>query len=662
MIGKIVSERYKILKYLGGGMSSVYLAEDIILSRNVVVKMIKVDQHDLDKSKLRFQREVQSTIQLSHPNIVNVLDVDETYEYHLLVTEVVNGPTLKEYIRDNHPIDIDEIIRLSVQVLSGMKHAHSAGIIHRDIKPQNILLDEKNQVKITDFGIAKALSETRMTETNQVMGSVQYISPEQAKGQSTDERTDIYSFGILLFELLTGKLPFEGETPVSVALKHISESMPDINQYRDVPQGLKNIVMKCTEKNPLDRFRHVDDVVLAIDEYKENNTPYVSKNNAAGESATVVTPVPVKASEENKIKENPNAQESPEKEEKKKKRGMLFLLPLILLLAGAGIIIYLLYFTEEEITTSVLPDLEEMTLDEAESALTEHQLVLGEVTEEYNDTLPEGEIIETTPAPGTELEFQSTVDVLVSQGIEPEEMQDYVGEMYDAVQNQLNSFGFNAVNVEERYDESEPGTILSQSIDAGTEIHPEDENLTLEISQGVEPVEIRNFTGESVDTAVSELEADGFNVSVIQEIYHDSIGEGNVVSQDPSYGDFLPGSTINLISSLGEEPAREMQYVQTVPISYPEDEDSQDSSDSGSGSDSDSDSEAAEEDENEPVEVEIFLGDRDNNIGDVFDSIEITEDSTYTIRMIIEEDEEGEFKIEVDGETIMEETVPYSNE
>ena len=206
MIGQLLSERYKVLKYLGGGMSSVYLAEDIILNRDVVVKMIKVDVHNKDKSRQRFQREVESTIQLSHPNIVNVLDVDETDEYQLLVTEMVDGPTLKQYIDDNHEISIDEAVELSVQILKGIEHAHERGIIHRDIKPQNILLDSEKKVRITDFGIAKALSETRMTETNQVMGSVQYISPEQAKGQNTDERTDIYSFGIVLFELLTGQV------------------------------------------------------------------------------------------------------------------------------------------------------------------------------------------------------------------------------------------------------------------------------------------------------------------------------------------------------------------------------------------------------------------------------------------------------------------------
>ena len=234
-----MSDRYKITKYLGGGMSSVYLAEDIILGRDVVVKMIKADPLDKEKSVKRFQREVESTIQLSHPNIVSVIDVDETEEYHILVTEVVHGPNLKEYIMKNHPIDIDEVISIAMMTLRGIQHAHDRGIIHRDIKPQNILMDDSGKVKITDFGIAKALSETRMTETNQVIGSVQYISPEQAKGQSTDERTDIYSFGVMLFELLTGVLPYQAETAVSVALKHISEPFPDINQYREVPIGLK---------------------------------------------------------------------------------------------------------------------------------------------------------------------------------------------------------------------------------------------------------------------------------------------------------------------------------------------------------------------------------------------------------------------------------------
>lgn len=215
MIGEVISERYKIVKYLGGGMSSVYLATDIILNREVVVKMIKADPLDKEKSVRRFQREVESTIQLSHPNIVSVLDVDETDEYHILVTEVVHGVNLKEHILKNSPLDIDEVIRIAMMTLRGIEHAHDRGIIHRDIKPQNILLDTNGRVKITDFGIAKALSETRMTETNQVIGSVQYISPEQAKGQNTDERTDIYSFGVMLFELLTGRLPYEAETAVS---------------------------------------------------------------------------------------------------------------------------------------------------------------------------------------------------------------------------------------------------------------------------------------------------------------------------------------------------------------------------------------------------------------------------------------------------------------
>jgi Serine/threonine protein kinase len=292
VIGKVVSERYKIAKYLGGGMSSVYLATDIILNREVVVKMIKADPLDKEKSVRRFQREVESTIQLSHPNIVSVLDVDETDEYHILVTEVVHGPDLKEYILKNNPLEIDEVISIAMMTLRGIEHAHDRGIIHRDIKPQNILLDKDGRVKITDFGIAKALSETRMTETNQVIGSVQYISPEQAKGQNTDERTDIYSFGVMLFELLTGRLPYEAETAVSVALKHISEPFPDISDYRDIPVGLKNIIMKCTEKEPVNRYRHADDVLSALVYYKDITDPYTPVKKEEQEK-TMITAAPV---------------------------------------------------------------------------------------------------------------------------------------------------------------------------------------------------------------------------------------------------------------------------------------------------------------------------------------------------------------------------------
>ncbi|HBV23241.1 MAG TPA: Stk1 family PASTA domain-containing Ser/Thr kinase [Jeotgalicoccus sp.] len=650
-MGNVVSERYKILKYLGGGMSSVYLATDIILNREVVVKMIKADPVDKEKSVRRFQREVESTIQLSHPNIVSVLDVDETEEYHILVTEVVHGPNLKEHILNNSPLDIDEVISIAMMTLRGIEHAHDRGIIHRDIKPQNILLDTNGRVKITDFGIAKALSETRMTETNQVIGSVQYISPEQAKGHNTDERTDIYSFGVMLFELLTGHLPYEAETAVSVALKHISEPFPNISDYRDIPVGLKNIVMKCTEKEPLNRYRHADDVLSALVYYKDVSEPYVPVKKEEHEK-TVVTAVPAKETSkaEHKVKAAPlpvqeqkKTQDAAEEPKKKRRKWPWILFILFFLLAAAAVIVYLLW--PRQSPTVSIENLQNMTVEEAEEYLLAEDLVTGNITETYHDNFEEGMIIETSPVSGAEVERGGAVDMLVSLGEEPYTMTDYTGEMYEEVEAELEAAGFTNIDSEGQYSDQAPGTILDQDVAAGEELYPDGSPITFTVSDGVEPIPITNYAGTPLETARAELESQGFIVIVTNEIYSDEVPEGAVVSQSPNYGDFLPGSTIELIVSLGEEPASETTYQISLNIPYPEEEKS--SSSAGDKGDKDP----------EPVEAEIFIEDKDNDIKDVSETIEITEDTNHTISLILVEGESGQYRVEVDGEEVISETV-----
>lgn len=658
MIGNVVSERYKILKYLGGGMSSVYLATDIILNREVVVKMIKADPVDKEKSVRRFRREVASAIQLSHPNIVSVLDVDETDEYHILVTEVVHGPNLKEHILNNNPLDIDEVISIAMMTLRGIEHAHDRGIIHRDIKPQNILLDTNGRVKITDFGIAKALSETRMTETNQVIGSVQYISPEQAKGHNTDERTDIYSFGVMLFELLTGHLPYEAETAVSVALKHISEPFPDISRYRDIPVGLKNIVMKCTEKEPLNRYRHADDVLSALVYYKDVSEPYVTvKKDEQEKTMTAVTAeeksaaekevkaVPLPVQEEEKI--NPAAEEP----KKKRRKWPWILFILFFLLAAAAIIVYLLW--PRQSPTVNIENMQNMTVEEAEEYLLSEDLVTGNISETYHDSFEEGIIIETSPVSGAEVERGGTVDMLVSLGEEPYTMTDYTGEMYEEVEAELEAAGFTNIDSEGQYSDQAPGTILDQDVAAGEELYPDGSPITFTVSDGVEPIPITNYTGTSLEAARTELESQGFIVNVTTEVYSNEVEEGAIVSQDPSYGDFLPGSQINVIVSLGEEPPNETTYQISLNIPYPE----EDTADKPSSSSSE-DKEASKADSDpEPVEAEIFIGDKDNDIKEVSETIEITEDTNHTISLILLEEEAGQYRVEVDGEEVISETV-----
>ncbi|CAD2076655.1 Serine/threonine-protein kinase PrkC [Jeotgalicoccus aerolatus] len=654
MIGEVISERYKIVKYLGGGMSSVYLATDIILNREVVVKMIKADPLDKEKSVRRFQREVESTIQLSHPNIVSVLDVDETDEYHILVTEVVHGVNLKEHILKNSPLDIDEVIRIAMMTLRGIEHAHDRGIIHRDIKPQNILLDTNGRVKITDFGIAKALSETRMTETNQVIGSVQYISPEQAKGQNTDERTDIYSFGVMLFELLTGRLPYEAETAVSVALKHISEPFPNISEYRDIPVGLKNIIMKCTEKEPVNRYRHADDVLSALVYYKDISEPYEPVKKEEQEK-TMVTPIPaakpsepVKAAEEEPVSKENNEAETEPKKKRRKWPWILFIL--LFLLAAAAVIVYLLW--PRQSPTVSLENLQNATVEEAEEYLLSEDLVAGEVSETYDENFEEGMIIETEPVSGTDVERGSSVDMLVSLGEEPYTMNDHVGDMFEDVKTDLEAAGFTNIQSETEYSDEAPGTILEQSIAEGEELTPDSSPITFTVSDGVAPIPITNYAGTSLEAARAELESQGFIVNVTTEVYSDEVPEGAIVSQDPSYGDFLPGSQINVIVSLGEEPPEETTYQISLNIPYPESEESGNSSDS-SEEDSDSESDA----EAEPLEAEIYIEDKDNDIEEVSETIEITEDTNHTISLILQEGTSGQYRVEVDGKEVIKETV-----
>lgn len=229
--GYLLGERYRILDTLGeGGMANVYLAEDIILQRKVAVKVLRLDLQKEPQIEARFQREALATSELSHPNIVSVLDVGNDQGLPYMVMEYVNGPDLKDYIHDNSPLDLHEVIRIMDQILSAVALAHKHNVIHRDLKPQNILMDKRGNVKIADFGIAVALNQSSITQTNSVIGSVHYMSPEQTRGGLVTKQSDIYSLGIILYELITGKVPFNGDTPVAIALKHAQESIPSIRK------------------------------------------------------------------------------------------------------------------------------------------------------------------------------------------------------------------------------------------------------------------------------------------------------------------------------------------------------------------------------------------------------------------------------------------------
>ena len=278
--GQKINDRYEIIKSIGeGGMANVYLANDTILDRKVAIKVLRGDLENNEKFIRRFQREAKSVSDLSHPNIVEVYDVGEEEGQHYIVMEYIDGRTLKQLIQKRGALTVAEVIDIMTQITDGLSAAHEAYIIHRDIKPQNIMILDNGMIKITDFGIAMTLNATQLTQTNSVMGSVHYLPPEQAAGQTATTKSDIYSAGILMYELLTGSVPFKGENAVEIALKQMKERIPSIRKQNPlIPQSVENIVLKATAKNPKNRYDSIkemhEDLVHALDPDRQNETKY----------------------------------------------------------------------------------------------------------------------------------------------------------------------------------------------------------------------------------------------------------------------------------------------------------------------------------------------------------------------------------------------------
>ena len=342
----------------------------------------------------------------------------------------------------------------------------------------------------------------------------------------------------------------------------------------------------------------------------------------------------------------------PEEEPKKKRRKWPWVLFFLLFLLAAAALIAFLMWPRQSPTVS-LQNLQDMTVEEAEEYLLSEDLAAGEISETYDDNFEEGSIIQTSPVSGAEVERGGTVDMLVSLGEAPYKIEEYTNQMFDDVEADLESEGFMNIDREGRYSDQPAGIILEQDIAPGEEVYPDETSITFTVSDGVEPVPITNYAGTSLDAARAELESQGFIVNVTTEVYSNEIPEGAIVSQDPSYGDFLPGSQINVIVSLGEEPPSETTYQISLNIPYPEEEES-----SASSKDKDEDKKDSKADKKpEPVEAEIFIGDKDNDVKEVSETIEITEDTNHTISLILQEGESGQYRVEVDGERVISETV-----
>ena len=597
MINKIICNRYKILDHLGtGGMATVWLGYDTILDRQVAIKTFKIDANDEDAVK-RFNREAKAVTSLSHPNIVSIYDVENEGEFYYLILEYVEGMTLKDYMIKNPRIPIETIVHIAKQIAAGLSHAHQNGIIHRDIKPQNILMNENLTCKITDFGIARAYGDTTLTQTNQMLGTVYYLSPEQARGNVATAQSDIYSLGILIFEMITGQIPFKGESAVAIALKHLQEELPDIDKFRDnIPQSVKNIVLQATMKNPNERYisskELFEDLSTVLNPERLHENKYTgfkiptepAQNNNYNQTQYIDrNPIDVPHGysdynsyneeddyydyEENQRQNNNNnrgyqnkqyknsynsvSKKNEKEETSKAKHIFLAIIAIVAIIVGA-------FFTYNYLigADSVsAPDVRNKTLEEAKVTIVKAGLEVGDITEVASDDVKEKTVIDSDPKAGKKVRKGSKVDLRVSSGKKTVDMPNFVGMDEDNVKRNASKLGFKNITVEKvESDRFDTGKVVSQNIPAGTEIVPKEKELIIQISSGKKKVSMPNLVGEDISRAESVIASYGFKNVSYKEEYSDKEA-GTVISQSiRSRSSIIPSEeSLEIIISKGKE-------------------------------------------------------------------------------------------------------------
>ena len=456
--GQKINDRYEIIKSIGeGGMANVYLAKDTILERNVAIKVLRGDLESDDKFIRRFQREAKSVSDLSHPNIVEVYDIGEEEGQHYIVMEYIDGRTLKQLIQKRGALTVPEVLDIMTQLTDGLSAAHDTYIIHRDIKPQNIMILDNGKIKITDFGIAMTMNATQLTQTNSVMGSVHYLPPEQAAGQTATTKSDIYSAGILMYELLTGSVPFKGDNAVEIALKQMKERIPSIRKQNPlIPQSIENIVLKATAKNPKNRYDNIkdmhNDLIHALDDGKENETKY---NYPYPESELDESKaIPIKENEyvEKKAKEIdlPDFEEGNDEEDLRihkssrkkgnndKKINIIVLIILLLILSLIGTIVFINYKNNTSVV--VVPNVTNVKTSKALKMLKDEGFKY-EIETKDSDEIKEGYVIKTSPSSGSSKKKGSIIKVIESSGPTKVTLEDYTGENVNEIKEKLEKLG-----------------------------------------------------------------------------------------------------------------------------------------------------------------------------------------------------------------------------
>ena len=561
-IGKIFAGRYRIIKQIGrGGMADVYLAKDLILDgEEVAVKVLRTNYQTDPIAVARFQREARAMADLDHPHIVRITDIGEEEGQQYLAMEYVAGLDLKRYIKEHHPLSNEEAIRIMGQILLAMRLAHTRGIVHRDLKPQNILLTPDGTAKVTDFGIAVAFAETSLTQTNSMLGSVHYLSPEQARGSKATVQSDIYAMGIIFYEMLTGHIPYDGDSAVTIALQHFQKPLPSvIAENPSVPQALENVVIKATAKKLTDRYKSVAEMYVDLSSslsYNRRNEPKLVFDDATKadtktlpkvpqSTLTSIPKAPVQEEPPQVKKVTPQVEEQAPTPKLKKKRKFkaryLILLASVLLVAASLIWI----FSRTPATISI-PNVAGQTVAEAKEALKKANFEAGEEKSEASDTVAEGRVIRTDPEAGSSRKEGTKVNLIVSSGKQSFQLSNYVGRKYTDVVAELKDKKVpeNLIKMEEEESsESEPGTVLRQTPVAGTTYDLSKASMiVLTVAKKVTSVTMPGYIGSSLEftknnliqiVGVKEANIEVVEVSTAPE----GTAEGNVVDQTPKAGE-----------------------------------------------------------------------------------------------------------------------------
>ena len=596
-LGTMLSGRYEVLKRVGsGGMADVYMAKDHKLNRNVAVKVLKSEYVEDEKFLKKFETEAQAVARSSHPNIVNIYDVGMEDGINYIVMELAEGITLKEYIRKKGYLSPKETVEISTQIASAISHAHKNHIIHRDIKPQNILVSDTGIIKVTDFGIAKATSSNTVTSTATAMGSVHYISPEQAKGRFCDEKSDIYSLGITMYEMVTGHVPFDHENGVTIALMHLQNEITPPSQIRDgIPDSLEKIILKCTMKKPEERYQTADDLIADLRlVFEDTSGGYVGVVPAIDDSPTIMidqneltqrinTPKKdQKIQQEEPLKdEEQNAYLDEDDEEESGMNSKIEKLVIVLAaVVGAIILISIIVFvvkssgvfkSGKSTTTTSIGTTAESNDTESKKYTVDNYIGMSlsaarekidgkfkiKVEEEYSADYAKGLVIRQDPESDTELEEGKTLTLVVSKGTRTEDkvsVPQVVGKMESSAKSELEAAGLK-VSVKTKYStDVAKGKVISQSPGSGNQV-TKNSTVVITVSQGEKPetmVRVPNLRYFTESEARSELKNSNLVLGSVLTEYSDSVEKGLVIRQTVSSGSKVKeGTAVGIYVSLG---------------------------------------------------------------------------------------------------------------